>query len=259
MKTFTFNFTLSLLVVSSLAFAQNGGPDFKSPCGMTSAQFEWPAVSAQGFYNLDFFLTVNKEAPNYYWAQQFYFVDGQSGYMGLQTSARFNGEQTKVAIFSIWDAKNASKAPNGMSEFFGHEGSGYSCRIPFDWKEGTQYRIRLWQLGKEENGDTWWGAWAKDIQNDTEEFIGKILVPASWKGLKSTTINFVEYWGMQDGQRHPCSDIPYVNTTFAFPSMNNGTVQPGSVGYQAYGDCASIAKIGATGSNLYQVETGIGH
>jgi hypothetical protein len=224
---------------------------------MTSAQFAWPDLGPQGAYNLDFMLTINNEAPEYYWAHQFYFKNGDGGYMGLQTSARFNGTRTKVAIFSIWNAKSAEGAANGMSEAFGHEGSGYSCRIPYNWQQGVQYRVRLWKIEDNSNGDSWWGAWVTDMRTQKDDFIGKILVPASWSGLKPVSINFVEYWGMQDGKRHNCSEIPYTNSLFSFPSMNDGTINPLNAAYKAYGECESIARTGTVTSRSYQAITGI--
>jgi len=237
---------------------------FKSPCGMTSANFTWPSSPSyrdktqQGFYNLDFYLTIDKEASNYFWAHQFGFLAGDGGYIGLQTSALFKGEITKIAIFSIWKAKNAEPAIGGSAELFGHEGTGYSCKIKFNWIEGRQYRIRLWELwdARKPNEDEWWGAWVLDTTTLKEEFIGNILLPASWKWLKSNSTNFVEYWGLQDGRIHSCNEIPYTKATFGFPTLENGTVKPTNVYYQTYGDCSSIAKIKSTSSNSYEVETG---
>lgn len=246
------------LISGHWSIAQNDHPDFKSPCGMTSAQFEWPDANPNGYQNLDFFLTINKEAPQYFWAHQFSFKNGETGYMGLQTSAQFKDVETKVAIFSIWNAKNATNAPNGISASFGHEGSGYSCRIAYNWREGIPYRVRIWQLENAQSGDHWWGAWVMDLQTQKEEFIGKILVPGSWSGLNTTSLNFVEYWGMQDGARHYCSEIPYTSATFSFPSLNNGTIPPLHTSYEAYGACATVARIGAKSAQTYQALTGLG-
>jgi len=232
---------------------------------MAVANFKWPASPSywnntqQGFYNLDYFITINKEAPNYFWAHQFRFLEGDGGYMGLQTSADFKGETTKIALFSIWKAIDAAPAPDGIAEPFGHEGSGYSCRIKYNWIEGRQYRIRLWELwdARKPNEDEWWGAWVLDTVTLEEEFIGKILLPATWKWLISGSQNWVEYWGMQDGQRHPCSQIPYTKATYSFPTLENGTIQPKSVSYKTYGDCSSVAKIKNTGTNSFEIETGL--
>jgi len=254
-------FILTVAVTSS--FAQQSGPDFKSPCGMTSAQFNYPPAPTNaerpGYYNLDYFVTIQEEAPKYYWAHQYSFVGGETAYMGLQTAVDGQGAPTKIALFSIWGAKNAESAPNGTSGAFGHEGSGWSCRIPYNWQKNRQYRVRVWDLGKDEANEEehWWGAWVQDVATGEEALIGKILVPSSYKRLANNSLDFVEYYGNQDQQRHPCSMIQYTKTTYDFPAMNNGTVQPINVSYHAYGECKSVAQINQTGPSSYQAETGL--
>ncbi len=238
----------------------NNELSFKSPTYIATAIFNWPPLSSdsKGYNNLDFFLTIEREAPNFYWAHQFSFKNGKIGYMGLQTSASFKGEQqTKIAIFSIWDAKNA-ESPNGYSEAFGHEGSGYSCRIKYNWQEGRKYRVRIWELNIAEapNSGTWWGAWVMDMESGKEEFIGKILVPESWQRLANQSYNFTEYWGSQDGNRHPCNIIGYTNTVYDSPTMSNGTVKPTETIYERNDGCASLTKINQIGPNTYRVEAG---
>lgn len=254
-----------LMLVTCSSYSQSSGPDFKSPCGMTSAQFTYPPEpvgtdgTPTGYYNLDYFVTIQVEAPKYYWAHQYNFVGGETAYMGLQTAEDDNGEPTKLALFSIWGAKNAASAPNGSSGAFGHEGSGWSCRITYNWEVNRMYRIRVWNLGKDSSNeeDYWWGAWVQDTETGEEQFIGKILVPSTYKGIASSSLDFVEFYGNQDGQRYPCSSIEYTKSIYNFPTLNDGAVSPTNVSYEAYGECTTVAKIKATGSNTYQAETGL--
>lgn len=232
---------------------------FKSPTYIAATVFEWPPLNAnsKGYNNLDFFVTIEREAPNFYWAHQFAFKNGKLGYMGLQTSASYKGEQTKIAIFSIWEAKTV-ESPNGFGEAFGHEGFGYSCRIKYNWQEGRKYRVRIWELGIAEapNSGTWWGSWVMDMETGKEEFIGKILVPETWQWLTNHSVNFTEYWGTQDGNRHPCSIIGYTKTIYDFPTMANGAVKPTKAIYERKQECASLTKTGQIGPNTYNVEGG---
>ena len=83
----------------------------------------------------------------YFWAHQFQLVDGEGGYLGLQTKGnRADGSLGKMAIFSIWDAVEAEGAgPGGFGCVrFGGEGTGWSCRIPYHWVAGHAYRLRVW-------------------------------------------------------------------------------------------------------------------
>ena len=232
---------------------------FKSPCGMTAAYFDWPDSrideEPKGYYNVDFFLTIDKEAQNYFWAHQFPFIEGEVGYMGLQSG---DHGLSKTAIFSIWKAKGAQGTNNGTAIPFDHEGSGYSCRINYNWFEGRKYRIRLWEIEKDiTSRGKWWGAWVLDTVMLQEEYIGKILVPLSWGRISRNTVSFVEFWGLQDGRLYSCSEIPYSKATFNYPSVNNGTILPSNISYNAYGDCAIVAKITGTENDTYTTETGL--
>jgi hypothetical protein len=264
MKTQKKIYTLTILLffaANSFLLAQNNAGNneltFKSPTYVASAIFNWPQLNTNsyGYNNLDFFLTIKKEAPNFYWAHQFSFKNGKTGYMGLQTSASYKGEQTKIAIFSIWEAKTV-ESPNGFSEAFGHEGFGYSCRIKYNWQEGRKYRVRVWELEKAEAPETgtWWGSWVMDMETQKEEFIGKILVPESWQRLSNQSFNFTEYWGSQDGNRHPCSTVGYTYTVYDYPTMSNGTVKPTNAIFERNDECASLSKTGQIGPNTYIVE-----
>lgn len=255
---------VNIILLASLFFfsseneivAQNA-PVFKAPQHLAGAQFNYPELTGDksGNYNLDFYLTINEEAPEFYWAHQFYFVDGDIGYMGLQTVTKPNGENTKVALFSIWNSLKAESSVNGTSEDYSHEGSGFATRIEYDWKQGKQYRLRLWKIGAldTKNVESWWGAWVTDMETDKAEFIGKILVPAKWQKLNPISVNFTEYYGSYDGKEHPCTIIGNVTTTYAFPTMNNGTIKPKSHSLSNKSACKDYISTNDIGESTYQV------
>lgn len=239
---------------------------FKSPCGVATTSFGYPTAPSsynntqKGYYSLDFYVTVNKEAPDMYWAQQFWFGGGDGGYLGIQSSGQYPNEpDTKIAIFSIWKAKNAEASSGGVAKPFDHEGSGYSCKIKYNWKEGRTYRIRLHQISdaKKPQNDEWWGAWIMDMTTSQEKQIGKILIPGSWNWLKSRSSNFTEYFGQQTGRSMSCDQIPYSKATFSFPKMDGGAIKPQKSAYKTYGDCKSAAIIELINSTTYKVETGL--
>ena len=70
-------------------------PNKLTPGGMIAVKHQWPASPTywdgqqQGFYNLDTFVTIDKAPENsyYFWAQQFWFIGGDGGYIGLQPVA----------------------------------------------------------------------------------------------------------------------------------------------------------------------------
>ncbi|NKC16484.1 MAG: DUF3472 domain-containing protein [Gammaproteobacteria bacterium] len=237
-----------------------------TPGGMIAVKHEWPSEPTywngqqKGFYNLDTFLTINK-APTgksyYFWAQQFWFDGGDGGYMGLQTGANLGGKEQKIAIFSIWKALDAKKG-DGRDAFagtFGGEGTGYSCKIAYDWQEGTEYRLRLWEIAdaRKPTEPEWWGAWVMNMKTKQETFIGQIQVPADWKWMTSSTNFFVEYYLSVSA----CDQTPYAKATLHAPTRENSTVHPtGAPTLETYGNCKSVAKVTLGSGNAAICETG---
>lgn len=73
----------------------------------------------QNLNNIDFYFTIEHDPgtnTHYYWAQQFWFVNGSGGYLGLQRDGSLeNGKTGKVAIFSIWDVYEHEASPDRKS------------------------------------------------------------------------------------------------------------------------------------------------
>jgi len=81
----------------------------------------------------------------YFWAHQFRLIGGEGGYIGLQTKGnRVDGSLGKMAILSIWNAEEA--AGPGTTRFDG-EGTGWSCRIPYQWQAGRAYGLKVATVG----------------------------------------------------------------------------------------------------------------
>lgn len=152
----------------------------------------------------------------YYWAHQFRMIGGEGGYLGLQTDGhRTDGSVGKMAIFSIWDALDA-EGPGTMP--FSGEGTGWSCRIPYQWQEGRAYDLKV-----STPGGGWWVAKVRDEASGEVTEIGGIQVPEQWRGLDSWSVMWTEYYGGPIGR---CSDLPYSSVIFATPTANDGDVKP---------------------------------
>lgn len=121
-----------------------------------------------------------------------------------------------MAIFSIWQALEAIPGPNANCEWFGHEEEGLSCRMPYQWQENHDYKLRVWVLHTDQSSNEWWGAWVVDNVTGQESYVGKILVPSSWQWL-DWSVAWVEYYGPVNS----CQDIPYANAIFSNLSANN--------------------------------------
>lgn len=180
-------------------------------------------------YMLDQHVRVNRKAPTTYWAMQWALEPDPAGrdtgaYMGLQTGGtRPDGSTGEIGIFSMWTGDAGRPAPGGVCGAFGHEGSGWSCRIPFTLVEGRWYRYRTWMLETDASG-TWWGAWLRDETSGAERYVGSIHVP--FRGARiapGAVIDFVE-------QFRPGTDWCARRPGFASGSFARPQTDPGEGG-----------------------------
>lgn len=180
------------------------------------------------FYNIDLFVKWENDPDvtnaGVYAGNMFYFQNGVGGYFGTQKD-----KNTKKAIFSIWDTGTtvSTAIPNGADACvrFGHEGSGTSCIIPYNWIAGREYRLRIWVLNRVNNA-TAWGGWIQDTTTGIETMIGTILLKDSsgyqgYGSLSASGISFTEHYGFGSLS---CSALPRAKITWRGPYANmNGT------------------------------------
>jgi len=175
----------------------------------TYTDWRWPDAP-NGYASFEWELTprTDPSPDGYFWSHQFWLVGGEAGYVGLQT---LGSEPTgKIAIFSIWDAVTAD-GPVYVSRFDG-EGVGYSVRVPFDWEVGSTYELRVAAAGPH-----LWEAFVG------ARLIGRIEVPARWRGLRDVSIMWTERYA---GPVSSCDDIALSVARFGVPSADGGAVAP---------------------------------
>jgi lysophospholipase L1-like esterase len=191
----------------------------------------WPDApkydaTREGYFNFDATLNVLQDPglTTYFWAHQFRFIGGDGGYLGLQTNGLMQGSAVgKMAIFSIWQALEAVPGPGAACEQFSGEGTGWSCRLKYNWQAGHRYRLRLWVCCYTA-GQEWWGAWVKDMSTGVEHFIGRIRVPLTWKWLEDRSVMWTEFYG----PLAQCDDLPLAVARFESITAENGLVRPKS-------------------------------
>lgn len=209
------------------------------PGGMVAGHFDFPAgglhTRIEGTMRID---VDPGEATSYFFAQQFWFADGDGGYMGLQTNGII-GEETvgKMLIFSIWDALDAEPGPGATCQPFGGEGVGQSCRLPFSWRPEVAYRLRLEATAIE---DVWRVAVSS---GDGPVVLGDIHVPSGWGLIEPTAAVFTEYYGPVAG----CGTIPLAQAHFEDVSAGDGAVRPERADAEIYGTCAAAATASCSG------------
>jgi hypothetical protein len=183
------------------------------PGAYTDYRFDQPGP----FSNLDIFVswTSSPSDAYIYPAFTFGFEAGQGGYMGTQIVGT-----RKTAIFSIWDISfdAISAVPNHSNcQRFGHEGTGTSCIMTYNWSTGREYRLRIWAAGSDSTGQNW-QATILDVESGQEATIGVIHLKNS-KGhegygkLTNTPAIFLEYFGGPE----TCEGQPYAKVTWRGP------------------------------------------
>lgn len=195
--------------------------------GIVSTDARWPANSA-GYERIAFYDQVSQDGgarSNYYWANQFWFVGGDGGYIGLQ-----NRSGQHWLNFSIWLASGWDPASRASCNHFSHEGSGVQCQLKWDWKTGHKYKVEVARSGNRVTGTV------TDLMSGANVAVATILVPAAWGGFKNQTVSFVEEYSQGSGQLASCSVIGAQSSVFYLP-VANGNVPASSQATRTYGNC----------------------
>jgi hypothetical protein len=151
-------------------------------------------------------ITIEKDVPSgppmvgYYWHNQFSFVPGVDGRLGLQTNGIYQadpvnrpGQSETVPMVVFWlsgpplaaelgdipepDARVAPISVSGLDWMTIH--------AKFKIEECHTYRFRIGLESTEEDGSMWYGAWVTDVTANEVTFLGRMLLPSD-SGLLST-------------------------------------------------------------------------
>ncbi len=203
----------------------------------------WNLTSSQGYDVLSVDMTV-EQAPvgseGYYYALNAIFTSGKNVYGGLQTNG-YNGSNWvgKMAIFSIWDVGSGVPESGGQGASFGNEGSGYSVRLPFDWKVNTTYRFTIYLDQDAVSGNRLWGALVTDIAAGQSTRVGRIYAPVSY-GKVTRPVTFHERYA---GGVTSCNDLGHSRVVFANVMANNGAAKASKAEHYSVAripDCAHL-------------------
>lgn len=192
-----------LLLISPLTHAVVAG-------GIVSVEHTWPDNAE--FNKLSFFQQINNDGgkdSHYYWANQFFFKQGDGGYIGLQN----RGNGVHAFNYSIWQATGWK---GGECNYFSHEGSGVQCQIEISWKVGHQYKLDV-----SKNGNLVTGV-VTDLMDGTTTTVGVIEVPDSFGKLHSSS-GFVEEYSQGNGQLSSCYVMGAQSSIFLNPIGDDKT------------------------------------
>lgn len=196
-------FTFLLFLISSPSYAIVAG-------GNVSVQHEWPTHSE--FDQLSFCEQINHdggEKSHYSWANQFFFKNGNAGYIGLQ-----NSKEEHFVNDSIWKATGWKSK---QCHYFDYEGSGVQCQIKMPRKTGHPYKLNV---SKKDNLVT---GVIIDLMDDTETTVGVIEVPQTF-GKFNGSLSFVEEYSQGSEQLSSCFVMGMQSAIFRAP-IGNKTVK----------------------------------
>ncbi|MFG6447849.1 DUF3472 domain-containing protein [Roseateles sp. BYS180W] len=204
--------------------------------GMVSNTFTADAVNG-GYTELNADIRVTLEPGSNgrtFWANQF-TVGNNTGYIGMQQTSG----DTKLVIFSIWNAVSGTPGTGASCESFSHEGSGTSCKLSYPWVEGKKYRFRLYRTSKTSSAEVWRGS-VMDVATGQTQVIGDIRQGVQASGLGATLEQFVENFAQGSEQYSSCSQVAPAVAVFSRVMLGSSAAKSAST--YTYGNCANVAK-----------------
>ena len=184
--------------------------------------------------NVEQKIWIAQPAPASQWVMTWAWTadPAHGGYLGFNADANGKGQ----ALFSLW---NATAATGSSCQQFGGEGTGWSCRMPFEIKTDVFYQLRLSRTKSEADG-VWWSAWIVENPGSdaSQEYaLGEIKVKAEMNVIRGNSINdFSEYYGQT---QEKCSTVPLSilgvtppaankdkNGNYAYTATFNGSSNP---------------------------------
>ena len=181
------------------------------PTGIVNIGYTIPNSPASGFNKITFPMKIDEspEARGFYYAMQYQFINGNSGYIGLQPKSKDSG----TAVFSVFGSGVTPVAQNCSGSADGGEGS--SCSKTISLVYGHQYNLTVKR--DDENAKVWRG-YVEDTTTGEINEIGAWQPRDGSQGIKNSQVGFVEYYP----QINSCSKIPYTKAFFGSPIADSG-------------------------------------
>lgn len=161
---------------------------------LVDIEFRWPPGHQYVEFETSLEITIDPRiGSSYYWAKQFSIGESKA-YAGLQTRGLIRGSEVpRMAIFSVWDGVKAEGASGACAEEFTEDGEGWSLRLPYDWKAGGIYTIRIYRAEDAQDG-VWWAASVLDSAARIETLLGRIQLPGRCLAPEPVTYFFAEHF-----------------------------------------------------------------
>jgi hypothetical protein len=204
--------------------------------GVTIPYTDWTWPST--FTSLEWELRVESELTRdgYFWAHQFDFSAGPVGFMGLQGRGGYQPdppagpvEISDMVVF--WISSSPLDAELGDIDYpdartdveVDSRSEWRTIHARYDWDPCTSYHLRVARDPVPDAAGVWYGAFIRADDDDQETFLGRILVPAAWGSLRSSSM-----WSNRVGYSllGSCRDIEPASALFGIPTADGGTLSP---------------------------------
>jgi hypothetical protein len=199
-----------------IVFSLISGSSFAQQQQYANAYTYWDfGQASDDVQNIDQKIWLAQPALSSQWVMTWAWVadPAHGGYLGFNTDE--NGKAQ--ALFSLW---NATAATGGSCKEFGGEGSGWSCRMPFEVRSDVYYQLHL-SRGTADADGVWWSAsiFENPGSADAKEYpLGQIKVKNEMNVIRGNSVNnFSEYYGQTQDK---CGSVPFSIFAVATPSAN---------------------------------------
>ena len=213
----------------------------------------------QDVHSIEQHLLVEDRAPHSFWPVVWKWEGVPfGGYFGLQTNGLGpQGQQLgDTAIFSLWDANAVAPAGSSLGGTFGGEGTGYTLRLHYPFRNDRFYRLRVGRLFTDAQGH-WWGAWILDTKTGVDTYLGSIRSALAQEEINGQSVeNFSEYWGPI---QPTCNDVPLSVVRWSMPVVTAGALEiEGTWSGSVRGSCTGGSSIFVDGPPPWRPATTFG-
>jgi len=228
----------------------------QSNIGTTNLYTDWSWPAPMDSIEWDLLPESDPPHDGYYWAHQFSFVNGLTGFFGLQAHGGFQlnpttedpkpkVDFTKMAVFWMGGSLPAElgdiEYPDARVMGVTARGTDWTTvHAKYEWSACTVYRLRLAKDGTDASGNVWYGAWIEDRSSLVLTKIGRIAVPPEWGQFSRLSTTLTTRVDDKPPAVTSCDQPEPASAIFGTPSGNENQLWPvGSPRFQSPLRCPS--------------------
>lgn len=211
----------------------------RNSIGTTNLYTSWTWPANAESLEWDLVIETDPVTDGYYWAHQFSFVNGVTGFVGLQAHGGYQTTLTekpsfvKMALFWVGGGARPAELgdiqdPDARTLVVSGPGVEWTTiNAKYEWNACDVYRLRLAKDGTDSSDNIWYGAWIDDRTTRTLTFLGRIAVPPEWGQLSLLSTSITTRIDDKPGPAVTTCDVPEpASAIFGTPTANEGQLVP---------------------------------